>query len=138
MQQGQGQRWPTEYDGSVFVAEHGSWNRDVPIGYRIANVRLRQGANGSLAAENHTVFADGWLRSSGGVWGRPVGLLRLPDDSMLVADDSAQVVYRVCYGSNCTSSRSDGSGDTSGAVRSSGAALCAALLVVLASLVLLL
>lgn len=89
------QRWPAQYDGSVFVGEHGSWNRDPPIGYRIANVAL--GSDGQNAT-GHTVFADGWLGSNGRAWGRPVGLLRLPDSSMLVADDMNGVVYRISYG----------------------------------------
>lgn len=89
------QRWPAQYDGTVFVAEHGSWNRDIPIGYRIANVALSPDGR---QAVGHTVFAEGWLGSKGAAWGRPVGLLRLPDGSMLVADDKNSVVYRISYG----------------------------------------
>jgi hypothetical protein len=49
-------------------------------------------------SEGHTVFAEGWLQPNGEAWGRPVGLLRLPDGSMLLADDKAGVVYRISYG----------------------------------------
>jgi glucose/arabinose dehydrogenase len=31
------------------------------------------------------------------VWGRPVGLLVLPDGSMLIADDGANKIWRVSY-----------------------------------------
>ena len=92
---GSPQRWPAQFDGSVFIGEHGSWNRDPPIGYRISNVALDSGGR---QAAGHTVFASGWLGSNGRAWGRPVGLLRLPDGSMLVADDMNGVVYRVSYG----------------------------------------
>ncbi|KAL4422819.1 hypothetical protein ABPG75_009016 [Micractinium tetrahymenae] len=100
------QRWPAQYDGTVFVGEHGSWNRDPPIGYRISNVALS--ADGRTAV-GHTVFAQGWLGSKGSAWGRPVGLLRLPDSSMLVADDKNGVVYRISYGEKTGSGSSGAS-----------------------------
>lgn len=50
----------------------------------------------------HQVFASGWLQNEGQLgkqsfWGRPVGLLVLPDGSLLVSDDTAEVVYRISY-----------------------------------------
>lgn len=49
----------------------------------------------------HTVFASGWLRNEGtpqqAYWGRPSGLLVLPDGSLLVSDDAAHAVYRISY-----------------------------------------
>lgn len=52
----------------------------------------------------HSIFAEGWLdEGSGEAWGRPVGLLRLPDSSMLVADDHANVVYRIAFNETRTS-----------------------------------
>ncbi|PRW57690.1 sorbosone dehydrogenase [Chlorella sorokiniana] len=91
----QGSRWPATYHGSVFVGEHGSWNRDPPLGYRVANVQLSPDGR---TAVGHSILAEGWLdESSGEPWGRPVGLLRLPDSSMLVADDHANVVYRIAF-----------------------------------------
>jgi glucose/arabinose dehydrogenase len=87
--------WPAEYEGTVFVAQHGSFNSTPPVGYRVANVAL--GPDGRTAT-NHTVFAEGWLSDENGeFWGRPTGLLRLPDGSMLVADDYANTVYQITY-----------------------------------------
>lgn len=60
---------------------------------------MRLGPDGRTATA-HTVFADGWLepgQPADAAWGRPVGLLHLPDGSMLVADDKAGAVYRVAY-----------------------------------------
>jgi glucose/arabinose dehydrogenase len=86
-----GTMFPPEYRNQIFIAEHGSWNRSVPIGYRITLVRL-QGNN----TASYEVFADGWLRESG-VMGRPVDLQVMPDGSMLVSDDYAGKIYRIAY-----------------------------------------
>ena len=42
------------------------------------------------------VFAEGWMENER-AWGRPVALLVLPDGSLLISDDTADVVYRVTY-----------------------------------------
>ena len=77
----------------AFVAEHGSWNRSEPIGYRV--VRVRFSADGQPTGQD--VFIDGWRRADGSVAGRPVDLDELPDGSLLISDDHAGVVYRVTY-----------------------------------------
>jgi glucose/arabinose dehydrogenase len=46
--------------------------------------------------EKSEVFADGWMENEQ-VWGRPVDLLVMPDGSLLVSDDHANVVYRISY-----------------------------------------
>ncbi len=87
-----GRLFPEEYKGAIFIAEHGSWNRTVPIGYRISVVRLQ-----GPGAPTYERFADGWLEG-GRAWGRPVDLMELPDGSLLVSDDRAGVIYRITYG----------------------------------------
>jgi glucose/arabinose dehydrogenase len=83
--------FPFTYQNQIFVAEHGSWNRSIPTGYRISLVEL----NGNEAAK-YEVFASGWLQ--GGLkWGRPVDLLVMPDGSLLVSDDYAGAIYRISY-----------------------------------------
>lgn len=59
----------------------------------MSNVKL---SPDGAAAADYAVFADGWLQG-GQAWGRPVALLRLPDGSMLLSDDQANVVYRITY-----------------------------------------
>jgi len=86
-----GDMFPPEYRGQIFIAEHGSWNRSQPIGYRITLVRLKNGWPAS-----YDVFADGWLRDDG-IIGRPVDLEILEDGSMLVSDDKAGRIYRIVY-----------------------------------------
>jgi glucose/arabinose dehydrogenase len=86
-----GTMFPPEYQNQIFIAEHGSWNRTVPIGYRITLVRL----NGNQAVK-YEVFAEGWLKN-GRAWGRPVDVLVMPDGSLLVSDDRADAIYRISY-----------------------------------------
>jgi glucose/arabinose dehydrogenase len=87
----EGDMFPAEYKGQVFIAEHGSWNRKDPIGYRITLVRIENNK-----AVNYSVFAEGWLQGDK-AWGRPVDVEVLPDGSMLVSDDLAGVIYRISY-----------------------------------------
>lgn len=86
-----GSMFPKEYRNQIFIAEHGSWNRSDPIGYRITLVRLNN--NKALSYE---VFASGWLLN-GKAWGRPVDLLILKDGSLIVSDDKAGIIYRITY-----------------------------------------
>nr|WP_275983146.1 PQQ-dependent sugar dehydrogenase [Propionivibrio soli] len=86
-----GRMFPAEYRNQIFIAEHGSWNRAQKIGYRISLVRVQ----GDKAVAYET-FASGWLDGQS-VWGRPSDVLVLPDGSLLVADDYADVIYRISY-----------------------------------------
>ena len=86
-----GSRFPAEYHGQLFIAEHGSWNRSKKAGYRIMLVDIKAGKPVS-----YQPFASGWLQDES-VSGRPVDLLVLADGSMLVSDDHAGEVYRISY-----------------------------------------
>ena len=87
-----GPMFPPEYRGDIFIAEHGSWNRVIPVGYRITLGRVQDGR-----ALSYETFAKGWLRGAS-PWGRPVDLLVMPDGALLVSDDKAGVVYRIAFG----------------------------------------
>jgi glucose/arabinose dehydrogenase len=86
-----GRMFPARYRHQIFIAEHGSWNRSVPIGYRI-----------TLAVSNnqgplrYEIFAQGWLQGEK-AWGRPVDVLVLKAGSLLVSDDRAGAIYRITY-----------------------------------------
>ncbi|MBI4485254.1 MAG: sorbosone dehydrogenase family protein [Acidobacteria bacterium] len=86
-----GTMFPQSYRKQIFIAEHGSWNRSTPIGYRLSLVRLE----GNKAVTYET-FAEGWLQGRD-AWGRPVDVLELPDGSLLVSDDEANLIYRISY-----------------------------------------
>ncbi len=86
-----GTMFPAEYRNQIFIAEHGSWNRSRPIGYRVTLVRLKDGR-----ATSYETFAEGWLKGRG-AWGRPVDVLVMPDGALLVSDDKAGAIYRISY-----------------------------------------
>jgi glucose/arabinose dehydrogenase len=87
-----GNMFPLRYRNQVFIAEHGSWNRSVPIGYRITLAVFDK--NNTARYE---VFAHGWLNNNK-AWGRPVDIIVINDGSLLVSDDRAGVIYRISYG----------------------------------------
>lgn len=86
-----GRMFPERYRGRVFIAEHGSWNRTVPDGYRVTTALIQ-----GNSASDYEVFAEGWL-SGMSAWGRPVDVLVMPDGAVLVSDDKAGAVYRITY-----------------------------------------
>jgi glucose/arabinose dehydrogenase len=86
-----GSMFPKDFINRIFIAEHGSWNRDTPIGYRLVTIKLENNT-----AVGHEIFAEGWLQN-GKAWGRPVDLQPIADGSLLVSDDLTGVVYRITY-----------------------------------------
>lgn len=87
-----GSMFPAEYKNRILFAEHGSWNREEPIGYRVMMVRLE-----GNRAVSYEPFAEGWLRKNGRAWGRPADVLVMPDGALLVSDDEAGVIYRITH-----------------------------------------
>ncbi|HUV89688.1 MAG TPA: sorbosone dehydrogenase family protein, partial [Anaerolineae bacterium] len=87
-----GTQFPEEYQGDLFVAFHGSWNRAVPTGYKVVRIPLQDGQAGQVQD-----FATGWLRANGSQWGRPVDVLTGGDGSLFVSDDSGGSIYRIFY-----------------------------------------
>jgi glucose/arabinose dehydrogenase len=86
-----GSTFPAGYRNQVFIAEHGSWNRKEPSGYRITLVKLE-----GDRAQGYEPFASGFHQGKE-TFGRPVDLLVLADGSMLVSDDLAGAIYRISY-----------------------------------------
>ncbi len=89
-----GKMFPAKYQGGIFVAAHGSWNRTTPSGALINFVSLK--ADGT--ADRSEVFAEGWLDPATGTYrGRPVDVAVMKDGSLLVSDDFAGAIYRISY-----------------------------------------
>jgi len=89
-----GKMFPAKYQGGIFDAQHGSWNRTTPVGARVMFTPIA--ANGS--AGKTEVFAEGWLDAETGTYrGRPVDVAVMRDGSLLVSDDFAGAIYRITY-----------------------------------------
>lgn len=86
-----GTMFPAAYRKRIFIAQHGSWNRDTKNGYRIVTAEVENDK-----VTKYETFADGWTLDDV-AWGRPVDLLIMPDGSMLVSDDQNGTIYRISY-----------------------------------------
>ena len=90
-----GKQFPAKYQGGLFLAFHGSWNRAKRIGYSVAYIPFKDGRPTSGPQD----FLTGWMLDPDDrrVWGRPVGLLLLEDGSLLVSDDGGNKIWRISY-----------------------------------------
>jgi len=75
----------------VFVGEHGSWNRDQPVGYKVIFVPFKDGKPAGEPLD----FATGFRGEDGKTRGRPVGVTVDPKGALIIADDLANTVWRV-------------------------------------------
>ncbi len=83
----QGHSFPSQYQRKIFVAFHGSWNRNPPTGYKIVMI--------DPETKKVEDFATGWLEGTT-VKGRPVGIINF-QNSLLVSDDNAGKIYKISY-----------------------------------------
>lgn len=85
--------FPARYQNGAFVGEHGSWNRSAFSGYQVAFVPFQ---NGQPAGKPEP-FLTGFLVGDGSdkAYGRPVGVVTLPDGALLVTDDAGNKLWRV-------------------------------------------
>jgi glucose/arabinose dehydrogenase len=92
-----GKNFPTKYDRSIFIAEHGSWNSSKKVGYRLTIVEQKETESGNISY-SYRPFISGWVDPAGKVnWGRPVDVKNYTDGSILLSDDNAGLVYRIFY-----------------------------------------
>lgn len=78
--------WPAAWQGDLFIAFHGSWNRSEPTGYKVVHVDSDGKVND---------FLEGWLdEETGEAWGRPVDIL-FANNRMYISDDSGGSIYIV-------------------------------------------
>ncbi len=81
----------TRFADGVFVGEHGSWNRGVPIGYKVVFVPFRDGRPAGEPID----FVTGFQEPGGKTFGRPVGVTVDPRGALIVADDLSNTIWRV-------------------------------------------
>ncbi|UKP00805.1 PQQ-dependent sugar dehydrogenase [Nostoc sp. UHCC 0870] len=91
-----GETFPQKYRNGAFVAFRGSWNRDRGTGYKIVFVPFNTQGRPQGYYED---FLTGFLLNPSipSTWGRPVGLLVLPDGSLLVTEEANNRIYRIQY-----------------------------------------
>lgn len=83
--------FPQEYDGDVFLALHGSWNRATRTGSKVVRVFMKDGA----PTAKYQDFMTGFVVSDKEVWGRPSSVVVQDDGSLLVDDDVTGEIWRV-------------------------------------------
>ncbi|HEV7822801.1 MAG TPA: PQQ-dependent sugar dehydrogenase [Burkholderiales bacterium] len=90
-----GKMFPADYQGNMFIAMHGSWNRTTKQGYNVMRVVLDGKGNPKMSP-----FLTGFLtdeKADPPMWGRPVDLIQMRDGAMLVSDDYNGIIYRISY-----------------------------------------
>ncbi|NEQ67633.1 MAG: sorbosone dehydrogenase family protein [Symploca sp. SIO2D2] len=92
-----GETFPSKYRNGAFVAFRGSWNRNQGTGYKIVFIPFDDNQQPKGYYED---FLTGFLINPSGpnTWGRPVGLLVLPDGSLLFTEEANNRIYRIQYG----------------------------------------
>jgi glucose/arabinose dehydrogenase len=92
-----GTQFPAAYRNSAFMALHGSINRSTLSGYSVVRVPFKDGKPAGPPED----FLTGFIARDDGdqkeAWGRPVGLMQLPDGSILVSDDGGNRVWRIAF-----------------------------------------
>lgn len=98
-----GTMFPAAYRNAIFIAQHGSWNRSEPIGYRVMVVKVDGRRVTSVEP-----FVDGFLHgvrgtptargATGDAYARPSDVMVMPDGSLLISDDQGGRIFRVSYG----------------------------------------
>ncbi len=88
--------FPERYQNGAFVAFRGSWNRSAGTGYKVVFVPFD---GEGRPAGGYEDFLTGFLTDPSGptTWGRPVGLLVMPDGSLLVTEEANGRIYRIQY-----------------------------------------
>jgi glucose/arabinose dehydrogenase len=85
--------FPKEYVGDGFAVLHGSWNRAFRTGHKIVRLPMKDGK----PTGEYVDFLTGFITEEGNSWGRPVAIAVARDGSLLLADDGANLIYRISY-----------------------------------------
>jgi glucose/arabinose dehydrogenase/mono/diheme cytochrome c family protein len=91
-------QFPARYQGGVFIAFHGSWDR-APYPQGGYNV-VFQALTGDKSSGQCEIFADGFaggVESPAQATHRPSGLAVGPDGALYVSDDVRGRIYRIVY-----------------------------------------
>jgi glucose/arabinose dehydrogenase len=89
-----GSQFPADYKGSIFAAEHGSWNRAKRTGYKIIRGIVKNG----VPTGEYEDFVTGFVVDDNAAWGRPVGVTQDKTGALLFSEDGNGTIWRVSYG----------------------------------------
>ncbi len=87
---------PAQYRSGVFIGEHGSWDRDPPVGYKVVYIPFQNGRPSGPPQDVVTGFVSDDAKTRG----RPVGVAIDKTGALLVADDVGNAVWRVSAASS--------------------------------------
>jgi hypothetical protein len=96
-----GAQFPAEYRGSIFAAEHGSWNRSKRTGYKIIRAIVRNG----VPTGEYDDFVTGFAINDSEVWGRPVGVAVDKEGALLISEDGSGTIWRISYSGKAAEAR---------------------------------
>jgi len=85
-----GNALPDSMKNGMFIGEHGSWNREIPAGYKVVFVPFAGGKPNGMPVDVLT----GFVSAKGEAWGRPVGVTLDRRGALLVADDVGNTIWR--------------------------------------------
>ncbi|RZK59558.1 MAG: sorbosone dehydrogenase family protein [Pedobacter sp.] len=84
-------KFPSKYQGGVFIGQHGSWNRSQLVGYKVTFIPFKNGKPTGAMED----FLTGFVKDEKEVYGKPVGVAVAQDGALLVADDVSGIIWRV-------------------------------------------
>lgn len=84
-------KFPSNYQGNLLVAYHGSWNSSILKGYKVVALTVN---NNQAVGEKD--FITGFINNSQ-ILGRPVGLLFNKDGDLFLSDDKSNTIYKISY-----------------------------------------
>lgn len=90
-------QFPEEYRSDAFVAMRGSWNRNPPSGYKVVRVVFDESGQPTEIQDFLTGFLGEDQLTN---FGRIAGVALAADGSLLIAEDTNGIIYRVSYTGN--------------------------------------
>lgn len=85
--------FPEKYRGGAFIAQHGSWNRKPLSGYKVVFVPFKDGKPSGPMEDFLTGFVVNTDKDE--VYGRPTGIVQMPDGALLLTDDKTNTIWRI-------------------------------------------